>query len=164
MSESYVECLVQKKPSAAGRFLYVFLIVLAVLFFVVMFVFPFAIFLVLIAGAAAYFVHLHTDIEYEYLYLDREITVDRILAKSKRKRVATYEVDRMEILAPFHSYHLEDFKNRNVKTIDYSIGEELKPDERYTLYYEGGTRLILSPTPEFVKAVKNVAPRKVFTD
>jgi len=164
MSESYVECLVKKKPSAVGRFFYVFLIVLTVLFCLGMFIFPLIFIGAIVTGVAAYFVKLHTDIEYEYLYLDKEISVDKVMAKSRRKRVATYSVDRMEILAPVHSYHLGDFKNRNVKVIDYSIGEELQPDERYAAYYEGGIKLILSPSMEFVKAVKNVAPRKVFTD
>lgn len=164
MSESYVECLVKKKTSPVARFFYVFLIVLTVIFVLVMFVFPLAFVAAVIAGVAAYFVRLRTDLEYEYLYLDKEITVDKVMAKSRRKRVATYSVDRMEILAPIHSYHLGDYKNRNVKVIDYSIGEELQPDLRYAAYYEGGVKLILSPSPELVRAVKNVAPRKVFTE
>ena len=90
--------------------------------------------------------------------------MDKVMAKSKRKRVGTYQVDRIEILAPIKSYHLDNFKNRNVKVTDYSIGEELKPDLRYALYYEGGEKLILSPSEELVKAVRNVAPRKVFMD
>ena len=48
--------------------------------------------------------------------------------------------------------------------MDYSIGVEKQPDERYVIYYEGNKKLILSPTKEFVEAVKNVAPRKVFMD
>lgn len=164
MNESYVECLVKKKPSAVGRFFYVFLIVLTVLFVIAMFVFPLTFVAAVITGVASYFVKLHTDLEYEYLYVDKEITIDKVMAKSRRKRVATYSVDRMEILAPVFSYRLADYKNRNVKTLDYSIGEELQPDERYAAYYEGGIKLILSPSPEFVRAIKNVAPRKVFTE
>ena len=164
MSETYVECLVKKKQSAGAKFLKVFLIVLTVFFCIVMMVFAVAMILALITGVAAYFVNLYTDLEYEYLYLDKELVVDKVMAKSKRKRVATYSVDRMEVLAPVHSYHLDNYKNRNVKVKDYSIGEELKPDLRYAMYYEGGEKIILSPSEEMVKALKNVAPRKVFND
>lgn len=108
--------------------------------------------------------NLHTDLEYEYLYLDKELVVDKVMAKSRRKRVAVYTVDRIEILAPVKSYHLDGYRNRTVKTRDYSIGEELAPDKRYYLYYEGGERLLLSPSEELVKAIKTVAPRKVYTD
>ena len=56
-------------------------------------------------------------------------------------------------------------RNRNVnKTKDYSIGEELQPDRRFVMYYEGGEKIILSPSEELIKVMKNVAPRKIFAD
>lgn len=165
MSDTYVECLVKAKPSAMGKFLKVLLIVLTVIFALGTLVFgPIPLFLALLTGAGAYFVNLNTDLEYEYLYLDKELTVDKIMAKTKRKRVAAYSVDRIEILAPIKSYHLDNYRNRNVKEKDYSIGEELKPDQRYAMYYEGGERILLSPSEELIKALKYVAPRKVFSD
>lgn len=165
MSDTYVECLVKAKQPVMAKFLQIVLIVLTVIFGLAMFLFgPIPLIIAVVCGVGAYFVNLLTDLEYEYLYLDREIVIDKIMAKSKRKRVATYPVDRIEILAPIKSYHLDGYKNRNVKVKDYSIGEELKPDLRYAAYYEGGEKLVLSPTEEFVKAIKNVAPRKVFTD
>ena len=30
--------------------------------------------------------------EYEYLYLDRELTIDKVMAKTRRKRVAVYQL------------------------------------------------------------------------
>ena len=102
--------------------------------------------------------------EYEYLYLDKELSVDKIMAKSKRKRVGTYSLDRMEVFAPVYSYHLDNFKNRQVKEKDYSIGEVLQPDGRYAMYYEGGEKILLSPNEELVKVLKNMAPRKVFSE
>ena len=76
----------------------------------------------------------------------------------------TYTIDRMEIFAPVRSYHLDNYRNRNVKAKDFSIGEELQPDKRFVMYYEGGEKIILSPSEELVKVMKNVAPRKVFAD
>ena len=54
-----------------------------------------------------------------------------------------YSLDRMEVFAPVYSYHLDNFKNRQVKEKDYSIGEVLQPDGRYAMYYEGGEKLSL---------------------
>ena len=70
----------------------------------------------------------------------------------------------MEILAPYGSHRLDAYKNRKVEEKDCSIGVAQKPDRRYVMYCEGGKRIILSPSPEFVNALKNMAPRKVFTD
>lgn len=165
MSETYVECLVKAKSKTGMVLLKYLLFGLTAVFVLLMLIgVILAIIPAVIAGVGAYFVMLYSDLEYEYLYLDKELVIDKVLAKSRRKRVATYQVERMEIMAPFHSYRLDDYKNRQVKIKDYSIGEELKPDLRYAVYYEGGEKLILSPTEELVKAIRNVAPRKVFTD
>ncbi|MBO5336943.1 MAG: hypothetical protein J6A94_07445 [Lachnospiraceae bacterium] len=164
MSDTYVECLVKAKQSSMAKFVKVILIVLTVFFGIIMLVFAPAMIAALITGVGAYLVNMFTDLEYEYLYLDKEIVIDKVMAKSKRKRIATYSVDRMEILAPVKSYHLDNYKNRNVKEKDYSIGEVLQPDLRYAMYYEGGERILLSPSEDMIKALKNVAPRKVFND
>lgn len=168
MSDAYVECLVKAKTSVVGKFFKLLLMFLSITFIVVMFLLPpIMIFLLLgaiLTGVGAYFVNLFTDLEYEYLYLDRELFVDKVMAKAKRKRVAAYQLDRMEILAPIKSYHLDNYKNRTVKVKDFSIGEELQPDRRYAMYYEGGEKIILSPSEELIKIMKNGAPRKVFSD
>ena len=166
MSDAYVECLVKAKTSMLGKVSRFVLIVvtamLALLVFLTMNVL--LLLLAIAAGVGAYFVGLFTDLEYEYLYLDKELTIDKIMAKTKRKRVAVYQLDRMEIIAPIKSYHLDNFRNRDAKAKDYSIGREEKPDLRYVMYYEGGEKLILSPSPEMIKVMKSVAPRKVFSD
>lgn len=168
MSETYVECLVKAKTSTLAKFGKTVLITLTVIFILAIFVLPplmmFAFIGALITGVGAYFVNLFTDLEYEYLYLDKELVVDKVMAKSKRKRVATYQLDRIEILAPVKSYHLDNYKNRNAKEKDYSIGEVLQPDRRYAMYYEGGEKILLSPSEELIKVMKNVAPRKIFSD
>ena len=166
MSDAYVECLVKAKSPWWGGFLKVVLIVLTVLLGIVMFLTMNVILLVVavVTGLGAYFINLITDLEYEYLYLDKELTIDKVMAKTKRKRVAVYQLDRLEILAPIKSYHLDNYKNRNTKSKDYSIGYEEQPDLRYVMFYEGGEKLILSPSPEMIKVMRNVAPRKVFAD
>ena len=166
MSETYVECLVKKKTSSGMMFLRMLTIAMAVAFlFAGLFLFILQALLVGLAMAvAAYFVYMNTDLEYEYLYLDKEITIDKVMAKTKRKGVTKYEIESMEILAPIKSWHLDEYKNRTVKTVDYSSGVENQPDMRYAMYYDGGIRVILEPSMDMVKAIKNIAPRKVFTD
>lgn len=163
--DSYVECLVKAKPKGLWKFLKVLLIMLTVVFVLLSMMGVVFLFIVAIAtGVGAYFVNMNANVEYEYLYLDKELAIDKIMAQTKRKRVAVYRLDGMEILAPIKSYHLDNYKNRQVTVKDYSIGEELKPDRRYVFYYEGGEKVIVSPSEEMVKAMKMVAPRKVFND
>lgn len=165
MSETYVECLVKAKAKMGMKLLKYLLIGLTVIFVLLALVgIVLAIIPGIITGVGAYFVSLYADLEYEYLYLDKELTIDKVMGKAKRKRVAVYQLERMEILAPIKSYHLDNFRNRQTKDRDYSIGYEEQPDLRYVMYYEGGEKLILSPSPEMIKLMKNAAPRKVFTD
>ena len=70
----------------------------------------------------------------------------------------------MEILAPINSYHLDNYKNRQAKVIDYSSNEVKQPDTRYVFFYNGQDKIVFEPNEALVKAVKNVAPRKVFND
>ena len=164
---SYVECLVESKASPLVKILSIFSLVLAVIFFLSS-LSPIGIvglILCIAAGVAYYFLSLNANIEFEYQYCDREITVDKILNKSRRKNVAKYEVDKLEILAPSHSHHLDDYRNRNLKNTDYSARvKDRKPDPTYTFIYDGKERVVFEPNAEFVNAVKSIAPRKVFMD
>ncbi len=164
MNETYVECLVKKKTPMYMAFLKILSMVLAVCFVLVGFVFIPALILGVVIGVGAYFLYLNADLEYEYLYVDKEITVDKVMAKTKRKRVAVFDVGKMEILAPIKSWHLDNYKNRNDKVVDYSSGEEKQPDKRYVFFYEGSKKVIFEPNEEMVKAIQFVVPRKVFKD
>lgn len=166
MSEAYVECLVTGKGSIIYKLLRYFFYALCALAFLsmafgtgflgVVFGFAFA--------AAGYYVGMLGEVEYEYLYMDKELSVDRILAQSSRKRIATYAMEQVEIMAPIKSYRLDNYKNRQVKVKDFSIGYEDQPDRRYAFFYEGGEKILISPSEEMIKIMKNANPRKVFSD
>ncbi len=165
MSDSYVECLVSQKASPVKVFLRIIFPVLAVLFFLLFFLAgPLSLIMALVCGVLSYFMMLESSIEYEYLYVDKEISIDKIKGKKRRKNVEKFETGKMEILAPVNSWHLGEYRSRDLKQKDYSIGYEAQPDQRYVLIYDNNVKILLSPSPAFIAAVKNVAPRKVFTD
>ena len=167
MSETYVECLVARKPSFIWKFLKILLIMLTVALVLVGFLFMPGIpglLLAAVAAVGAYVAYMKADIEYEYLYVDREISIDKVMAKSRRKKAASYSLEQMEIFAPLNSHRLDSYKNRQMKTADYSSGIAAQPERRYMMVWNGDTRVILEPNAEMIKAVQSVAPRKVFTD
>lgn len=164
MNESYVECLVARRPSGGMKALKVLLIVVTVIGILGgMIAFPLLI-VAVAAAVGAYFASLYSSLEYEYLYVDKEISVDKILNKSKRKKAEKFELDRMEIFAPVNSWHLDNYKNRQFKTTDYSSGVAGQPDRRYAMIYNGERKILFEPSQEMVKAMQAVAPRKVFLD
>ena len=163
--ETYVECMVKKKANGLMSALKVLLIGITVITGLLGFM-GLIVFLIIavVAGVGAYFVSLNANLEYEYLYVDKQLTVDKIMARTRRKKVETFDLERMEILAPIKSWHLDDYKNRQLKVVDYSSGVEHQPDIRYSMIYNGEKRVIFEPNAEMVAAIKSIAPRKVFTD
>ena len=123
-----------------------------------------SIIIAVLLGVAAYFVGQRTKVEYEYAYFNKEMDVDVIYSMEKRKRVKTFDMTKLEVLAPASSYHLDEYKNRNYKEADYSSRKPENAQNVYVMYIGGMDKVIFEPTPELVKAIANIAPRKVFTE
>lgn len=166
MNESYVEVLVKKENTIVGtlgRVLGIALTVSAGFFALAGGGLLFLIAAVAL-GVGTYFIWLNTDVEYEYLYLDKELTIDKIMAKTKRKKVATFDMERLEMLAPANSYHLDDYRNRNFKETDFSSGVKKQPDVRFVMIYDGTQKIYLSEDSHLATVIKTIAPRKVYLD
>ena len=167
VDNSYVECLVESKASPVVKVFSYVTLILAIFCFLFSFLGLGMIGFIscIVFGVLYYFLSLNAKIEFEYQYCDKEITVDKVLNKQKRKNVAKYDVEKLEILAPSRSYRLDDYKNRTLKNVDFSAREKNRqPDPTYTFIYDGKERVVFEPSQELVAAVKSVAPRKVFTD
>ncbi|MDD2968526.1 MAG: DUF6106 family protein [Lachnospiraceae bacterium] len=165
MSESYVEILVKKEKTMVDSLLRGVGIALTVITLLLGLA---GNLIILAAGIAlavgTYLIWLNTDVEYEYLYLDKEITVDKIMARTKRKRAATFELERMEILAPANSHRLDSYRNRDMKELDFSSRKKEQTDKRLVMVYNGNQRIYFENSEELANVIKNVAPRKVFLD
>ena len=162
MSEGYVEIMVRKETSpmmkvfsavvggAAGVFL------LLTVMGLTLFLLP-----ALLLAAGFYYLHLYQNVEYEYLYVDKELTIDRILGKSKRKRMETIDMAKLEVMAPLGSHELTRFQKSSRKMSDYSSGKR----ERNSAYVlvTSEKEFLIEPTEELVQMIRHVSPRKVFT-
>ncbi len=166
MNDNYMEYMVKKAQTPKDRilrFLFIFLTVSCVMGGIV--IDPIILFLALVMWIVCKVVIFPmTDLEYEFLYCDRQITIDKIMGREKRKHVATYDVDRIEIMAPINSYRLDSYKKRNCTEKNFSSGEESSKHNTFAIFYEGNQKIILDLPHEFVKMIQNCAPRKVFFD
>lgn len=163
MNDTYVECLIKKKPNPLNVLIKAVIYaatatcaILALSGLLIMFVPTIGL------GLLIYFWMPNLDLEYEYLYLDKEISIDKVMNKQKRKRVATLDLNKMELMAPENSHELDSYKNRNPKIKDYSSKE---PEaKRYILVYNGNAGVELhciEPNAEMLKCIKSVFPRKI---
>ena len=163
MNDAYVECLVSRKTSPIFKvlkgiiyFLCGACILLGAAGYTVLFIGA------VIFGALIIWVVPGFNLEYEYLYLSKEIQIDKIMNKEKRKKVANINIDNMDFMCPLNSHELDSYKARNVKIADYSSGSaEVKP---YVVVYHDNNaeKLVkIEPNAEMLKMIKSVCPRKV---
>ena len=166
MSESYMELLLKRKTSPAKNAMkYTLAFIAAICIFFGLLGYLTLMLIGIILALAAYFAHLNSCVEFEYLYLNKELSVDRILAKSKRKRMGEYDLQRMEVLAPANSKRLDSYQGK--KHIAYDFSSHQENSKPYILIYAGENEVAkvkLDMTEELFKAIRDVAPRKVFSD
>jgi hypothetical protein len=115
-----------------------------------------------IFGLLSFLVVPGFELEYEYLYLDKELTIDKIMSKQKRKKVRDIDLSKMEYICPINSHQLDPYKSRNLKVSDYSSKEENARVWVIVYKDQSGDELIgIEPNEELLKAIKTVYPRKV---
>lgn len=166
MNESYKELLVKKDRGAKEVLIRVACVIPTILVGLLMLATVNIIFFIVVIalGVFDYFIFQWTDIEFEYLYLDKEISVDKIMAKTRRKKLLTIDVNKIEIMAPEKSHQLDSYRNRQTKVTDLSAGHDLPDQKLYWVFYEGNQKFLMNLTEDFAKTIKGVAPRKVFMD
>ena len=159
--DAYAECLVKRKdpayafPAKAG------ITVLLVVALFAAFVSLLGLVLLVAAGVAAYFVYTSFSVEYEYLFVEGDLSIDRILAKSRRKKVLECKKDEIQIVAPSDSYMLKDYEKSGMKVKDCSSGTGAKT---YSLIYQQGAdcvKVIFEPNDRLLRSMRNYIPRKV---
>lgn len=163
MNEAYYEIMVSKKASPLVKVAQIVAAIMSGFFVLIMFMgIIWGIVLAVAFGVASYVISLYSSVEYEYLYVDKELQIDCILAKSKRKRKETLDLNELVVLAPVRSHELDHYRNGNYKKADYSSGEEDNAQKKYMLIVND-KQIIFEPTEELVKTIRMFAPRKVFT-
>lgn len=165
MKDVYVEWMVSKKRSWVDNLVRTISIVVAVFSFllfsltgnIVLFIVTVA------AGLFAYFAFTYTDVEYEYVLVTGELSIDRILSKSRRKRIEKFDTQRIEIVAPLNSPRLGGFASRKYREYDYTSGIRTQHSHIFVMYAEG-KKVLLEPNYDLIRALKDTLPHKVHMD
>lgn len=163
MSDMYREIMVKPDTPAGKKFLKGFFPVMTGICVVVgVVLWP------VLIGALAFllltiFVGSKMEVEYEYLYVNGELDIDAIYSKQKRKRICSYDMEHLEVLAPEKSHALDSYMNRQgAKFDDYS--SKKAPQNTYVLVFneEKGQKIIKVELDDaIITDIRRIAPRKV---
>ena len=167
MSDLYSELLVKKESTAKDGIMKYGLIVLTALAVLAgIFVNPLILLVAVVLGIACYFVIPKTDVEYEYLFVNGEFDIDMVMAKSKRKRVKSFNLSEADLVAPLNSHRMDYYNgNQNMKVLDYSSGNPQHKRFGVITRLDNATcKIIMEPDEALAQAMKKTAPSKVFLD
>ena len=165
MGDSYVEVLVERDRNMTYFYERIVMYVLCALLILGALAMGLSILFLagVVAGVVGACVIPNPDYEFEYLFINKELSVDKIIAKSKRKTLASYDMEKMELMCPLTSHELDSYKNRkNIIVKNFSSGKEGVTPYVIVYHDDKGDQLVyVEPDEQFLKAVKSVFPRKV---
>ena len=164
MNDLYNEILVKRKRTTQDNLIMVGLIALAALLaFVGLFMIPVVLIAAMIAVAACIYIIPGLNKEYEYLYVNGDFDIDLIRAKQRRKRVASYSIDQLEMVAPSTSHELDSYRQRSGAVVkNFTSLEENVPSVTLVYQTEKATELVMLEIGEdIIKDLRRLAPRKI---
>ena len=167
MSDLYSELLVKKKRKAKDNLIKYGLIGLTALLAAAgLFLMPVLLIAAIVVGVVSYFIIPGTDLEFEYLFVNGELDIDKIMAKTKRKKVKTLNLQEADLMAPLNSHRMDYYNgNQKLKVLDFSSGDP--EHKRYAIIMRDGgetCKIIIEPDEALAKNMRNCAPSKVFLD
>lgn len=143
---------------------------LAVCFFILFFISGYVLLIpAATAAVVAWLLWRENGADFEYAYVDKELRIAKILRKSSRREIGTYDLSSLEIMAPASSHSLDYRRSAPHKVLDYSAdpkaGYGVKG--RYSIFLEDGTEIILDLDDPYgqgkiiLDSLRKFAPRKV---
>lgn len=165
--DSYKEQIIKVKPTFATYlckgliWLLALLIAVGCFFAAIQLKFPF---IMLISAAiiyAAYKANTMLNIEYEYIATNGSVDVDKIINKSSRKRLVSFECSKVEGVEKYNPQHKS---SKAVKT--FVCTDSLVDAYVFTVPTNefGKCQVIISPNEGFINHIKLFIPRSLISD
>lgn len=162
MNESYAEWLVKRKTPVYAYVLNAVLgLITAVCIVLALTTGVLAVALMFVSGFLTYLSWRNTRVEYEYLYVSNQLTIDKILGQSKRKKAFECSMDEIQIIAPTDSNVLNDYRQA-AKKLDFSSG--VSGVKTYTAVVQKGpetVNIVFEPNDKMLQCFRQSSPRKV---
>lgn len=162
MNDAYDECLVKQQPPSYAPVLKGIMILLCVLSLVFAILLPVGIVGLLISGFLTYLVFQNMDLEYEYLYINGQLTIDKIMGKSKRKNVWDGDLEQVSTVTLVNPLQAANQRPDRMKVYDCSSKRD--GAKIYSLVAQAGQgsiKIIFEPSEEMIRHMRKKYPSKV---
>lgn len=165
----FVEQIVKKRMESKEKLMAGGIIVAAIILSCVIFLlsgYLMAFTLVLVAGAifGAYWLITGLNLEFEYAITNGDITVDKIIARRRRKRVVTIDAKEVDSMG---KYRIADHAQKNYDQRMMAARDVNEDDAWYLTFHHrvhGNVLLVFSPDERTLAAIKPFLKRQVAMD
>lgn len=165
----FVEQIVKKRRDMKDNLLAVGLVVLAIVLIFVIFLLSanipmigsFGLLLAVGAGFGAYWLITSQSLEFEYAVTNGDITVDKIIARRKRKRVVTVDAKNIEAMG---KYKAQDHAQKNYDKRLMTAADANREDAWYISFRKtelGHVLLVFSPDERTLNAIRPFMNRQL---
>lgn len=165
----FKEYMIQRKKTAKESLIVFFAYLLATVVNIFIFGFcmkpPFGSFVLLIIVGVYYFTHILTsrlNKEFEYIFTKDNIDIDVIMNKSKRKRLISFTVNQIEVLASVKDEAYNNtLKGAFDKTIDATSGNK-DANVYFAVVDKNGRNLVkFEPSYTILESLNKIARSKI---
>ncbi|MGK0467411.1 MAG: hypothetical protein ACJAX4_002712 [Clostridium sp.] len=116
----------------------------------------------LIVAAACFFYKQNLFVEYEYQFTNGDIDIEKILEMKKRKKVTTFNIKEVALLAPQNSVFVKDFSNKPGDIVKcYHDDQEAKVYVAMVTEGNNKMQLMFTPNEKFLDLCYKSNPRAV---
>lgn len=161
--DTFVEQIVPIKKTAKTWLIYIAIAIVAILFMTLIFYIPYTRGVFIVFDALIIFgvfkIYSMLNIEYEYIITNSTMDIDKIIAKSSRKRITSIELSNVNRIEKYTGALPKDIENQCF------FAANLNSDDLYILYYkeEGKQQkaFVIEPNAKLIAAMKNFLPRHI---
>lgn len=118
--------------------------------------------LLLVVAAACFFYKQKLFVEYEYQFTNGDIDIEKILEMKKRKKVTTFNMKEVALLAPENSVFVKDFSNKPREIVKcYNATDEALVYVAMVTEGNNKMQLMFTPNEKFLDHCYRSNPRVV---
>lgn len=162
MNDAYAEWLVKRKTPAMNHVIKAGIIVLCVLSFFLAMISLLGLVVLIAVGIGAYFFLPQLSLEFEYLVVNDQITVDKVMGQTRRRKAWEGTLDQVQIIGPVDAYQVKDYERQITKTLDFT--SHMPGAKVYAIIQQDSgnmTRVLWEPNDRILNVLRGRSPRKV---
>ncbi len=165
MGDFFSEWIVKRKTPQNVKIIQILLVVVCVLSCALLPIPYIGVLAVAVIIFLTYLYFKNNDVEWEYALVEKSMYIDKIMKKSKRKRMGEYDLTKTEVMAPEGSSYIKEYDNRNLKVVDFS--SLIPENKKYVMVILSNNelvKLVLEPNERMLKELRDIIPRQLHID